>query len=595
MKLELKNITKSYSTPVIKNLSYTFESGKLYVIKGVSGCGKTTLLNIIGRTDKAFEGEIHSDFHGDGSYSTAYIFQNSLLISKITVLENLLLIKNSPKEIYSLAQKFGIFDLLSKYPGQLSGGERQRASIIRALLTSPEVLLLDEPTASLDGVNSSKTAEIVAKLKDGGRIIIVATHEEYFDDYADSIINLDYGVIKSEEKKVPITPAPFDQETEEKNPDIDTGKVKFGLFGYTKKRSQIKIGKLIPLTIVFLLVLLVLTVQYNFSNEYLRMIKDKYPMDIIVFNPSEFDAFLYKDKVRVYDCHTASDGEYDAYYLLDEKDSIFSIEGIIAKGNFPKSDSEILASYAFLEDYFGKSDDYGEYIGKAVTFKGTEFKISGVVESTKGDIEAYLIGDPNYSLLRRTKNKMNIFIPYNAIKEIGQKEEDSYFIVGVYDGLFDDAAARSAYKLASEDDFPSQFYHMANNAQETLDRVVGIIILVLFISYITACIFLVTIVNTELFYRRKELGYLQIFGVEKKRIKKLLLFEYLFKITSALVCAAICYVILVIAYALGFGAVLIFNPLLTSAVILALFAIYLGTVYVCIRRFLKRSVISLIT
>ena len=94
MTVELKNISKSYALPVIKHLSYTFETGKIYVIKGVSGCGKTTLLNIIGGIDKDFDGEMIGN-----DADVSYIFQSSLLISKISVKDNLLLIKNDPDKI----------------------------------------------------------------------------------------------------------------------------------------------------------------------------------------------------------------------------------------------------------------------------------------------------------------------------------------------------------------------------------------------------------------------------------------------------------------------------------------------------------------
>ena len=198
MTVELKNISKSYASPVIKHLSYTFESGKIYVIKGVSGCGKTTLLNLIGGIDKDFDGEIIGN-----DADVSYIFQSSLLISKISVKDNLLLIKNDPDKISELAKSFGIYELLSKTPDKLSGGERQRAAIVRALLNDPKILLADEPTASLDGTNSENIAAMIAGLRDSDRMIIIATHGHCFDKYADEIINLNYGVIERVKKQEP--------------------------------------------------------------------------------------------------------------------------------------------------------------------------------------------------------------------------------------------------------------------------------------------------------------------------------------------------------------------------------------------------------
>ena len=89
---------------------------------------------------------------------------------------------------------------MDKLPGTLSGGERQRAAIERALLRDPQLLLADEPTASLDDENSRKIAEKIAALKADDRIVIVATHEDYFDTAADEIWRLDYGVMRAERK-----------------------------------------------------------------------------------------------------------------------------------------------------------------------------------------------------------------------------------------------------------------------------------------------------------------------------------------------------------------------------------------------------------
>ncbi len=201
MILSIKNIEKEYDRPVLKKISYTFTSGKIYVIKGVSGCGKSTLLNILGGIETVFSGEILLNGENLAKKTDAlrnicgYIYQQSLLLSGITVRDNLLLIRNDKERVEAMCKELGLSMLLNKLPDELSGGERQRVAIVRALLNNPRILLADEPTASLDDCNSMKIAETIANLRSENRIIIVATHEHCFDELADEIINLRYGVM----------------------------------------------------------------------------------------------------------------------------------------------------------------------------------------------------------------------------------------------------------------------------------------------------------------------------------------------------------------------------------------------------------------
>ena len=155
MEIRLDNVSKSHDRPVLKELNYRFESGMLYVIKGVSGCGKSTLLNIIGGVEKEYEGSV---IYEPQKLRSAYIFQRSLLLSTLTVKENLQLIRGDIRAVEAQAEILGINKLLEKLPGTISGGERQRAAIERALLREPQLLLADEPTASLDDENSRKIA-----------------------------------------------------------------------------------------------------------------------------------------------------------------------------------------------------------------------------------------------------------------------------------------------------------------------------------------------------------------------------------------------------------------------------------------------------
>lgn len=592
MRIQLQNVSKSYQSPVIKNLSYTFESGKLYVIKGVSGCGKTTLLNILGGIEKAYSGDIQTDFAYGNTIadSSSYIFQNSLLLSNITILENLLLIKNDPLKVLDLCDTLHISDLLNKMPEQISGGERQRVAIARALLRSPTLLLADEPTASLDSDNAGAIAKIFAQLKSSDRIIIIATHEHCFDDLADEILYLHYGVVEKAEKKIPSVIV------EKDNRPIGHAQhvAKFKMLQYVLKRNPrlLHFASLCPLALVFIIVMLASTIQNNFESEYLRRTQSLYPMDMIIFNQSELEQFPFKQNVKIFDCYYAQQDDIHAYYLLPQKDSVFNIRNMIDIGRFPLKDTEILVSRDFIRCYFGNKAAYEQCIDKKITFKGLELTIRGILADFNDEtVEHNLNADIYYQ--RKIKDN-SIFIPYDTIKEIGEKQE-STVLVGVYDNLLNDQTAYQALQKALINGTPNQFYADIQNAQTTLNGLAIVFLLILFTSYLTSCIFLTSIVQTELFYRKKEWGYLQIFGLKKKQIQKLVFAEYLLKILVAFIIAVIFYTMLIFLYYAVTGVLAIFEPVLTISIILLLFGIYLTSVYFSIRRFLKRSIISLIS
>lgn len=146
--MQLVNIKKSYDGKryVINDISYNFQKGKIYVLKGVSGCGKTTLLNIMSGLDSDFEGELT-----EKPDKTGFVTQNSMLFLDWTVYENLAFINSDSEYIEENARLLGIEHLLNSTPDKLSGGERQRVCVIRALLGHPDLIIADEPAASLDG------------------------------------------------------------------------------------------------------------------------------------------------------------------------------------------------------------------------------------------------------------------------------------------------------------------------------------------------------------------------------------------------------------------------------------------------------------
>lgn len=192
--------TKGISFQYDENTRFSFpdfscNAKEELLILGPSGVGKTTLLHLICGFIKAEKGEVEIDgkplFSLSGNALDSYrsntigvIFQDNYFIGSISVLENMLLAqklagnKEDKEQIFNYSKDLGIVDLLNKKPSKLSRGELQRASIIRALLNDPKVLLADEPTSSLDDANCEKVIEILRKaVQKTDAALLIVTHD----------------------------------------------------------------------------------------------------------------------------------------------------------------------------------------------------------------------------------------------------------------------------------------------------------------------------------------------------------------------------------------------------------------------------------
>lgn len=231
--LQLRNITKDYKTGdttvrALKGVSLSFRRNEFVSILGQSGCGKTTLLNIIGGLDQYTSGDliiegISTKNYKDGDWDTyrnhriGFVFQSYNLIPHQTILGNvelaLTLSGVSPKERRARAaealKKVGLGKELSKRPNQLSGGQMQRVAIARALVNNPEILLADEPTGALDTKTSVQIMDLIKEIA-GERLVIMVTHNpELAYKYSTRIVEVRDGLVVSDS-------APYSPEEEQK-------------------------------------------------------------------------------------------------------------------------------------------------------------------------------------------------------------------------------------------------------------------------------------------------------------------------------------------------------------------------------------------
>lgn len=192
--LSLQNISFSYDkTPVLKDISYEFEKGKMYCIVGKSGAGKTTLLSLLSGLASPSEGEILYDGKSIAkidkyTFRSKYIgvvFQSFNLITKFTAVENVVLsmdvagykTKNKKQRAIELLKSVGLDeDEANRRVLKLSGGQQQRVAIARALSYDPDIILADEPTGNLDGETQNEIMQIFRNLALQGKCVILVSH-----------------------------------------------------------------------------------------------------------------------------------------------------------------------------------------------------------------------------------------------------------------------------------------------------------------------------------------------------------------------------------------------------------------------------------
>jgi len=234
--LELKNIKKDYpagngKVEALKGISLQFRKSEFVSILGQSGCGKTTMLNIIGGLDGYTAGDLiingvstkeykDRDWDSYRNHSIGFVFQSYNLIPHQTVLQNVELAltlsgvskSERKRRAKEALEEVGLGDQLSKKPNEMSGGQMQRVAIARALVNNPDIILADEPTGALDTETSVQVMEILKNISKNRLIIMVTHNPELAEKYSSRIIHMLDGVITHDSK--PLTPEEIQAEQE---------------------------------------------------------------------------------------------------------------------------------------------------------------------------------------------------------------------------------------------------------------------------------------------------------------------------------------------------------------------------------------------
>jgi len=217
--IKVENLKKVYLTEEIRttslnDISFEVKEGEFVAVMGPSGCGKSTLLNVLGLLDAPTDGDYYLKDKNVSNYSSkqrtelrkgeiGFIFQNFKLIDDLTVFENVelpLLYMKVPKnerirKVEEILSKVDILHRKNHFPNQLSGGQQQRVAVARAIVTSPKLILADEPTGNLDSENGTDVIKLIQLLNDEGTTVIMVTHSNYDAGFARRIIRLHDGKI----------------------------------------------------------------------------------------------------------------------------------------------------------------------------------------------------------------------------------------------------------------------------------------------------------------------------------------------------------------------------------------------------------------
>ncbi len=218
--IEAKNVKKSFgkNTLALRGANFALEEGEIVAVMGPSGSGKSTLLHCLAGILKIDSGEVLFEGQNIAKMSDkkrnqlrrekfGFVFQFSQLVPELTALDNvaLPLLINGVKraEAYAEAEKWlkkvGLGEQMNQIPGELSGGQAQRVAIARAMIIKPKILFADEPTGSLDSLNSEKVMELfISTAKENNTTLIMVTHESTIAAYADREVIVRDGIVTGE-------------------------------------------------------------------------------------------------------------------------------------------------------------------------------------------------------------------------------------------------------------------------------------------------------------------------------------------------------------------------------------------------------------
>ena len=479
--LKFSNLTKTFGDKtILNNVSFQINNpAHLHVLTGESGSGKTTLLNIMFGLDHDYQGKYELFGVDSKTYKNKnwdhlrtedikMVFQDFKLFDQLTIYENLYLSGDfEDEEIYSILESMDLLSLKNEYVKNISGGQKQRVAIGRAVLGSPKIILLDEPTGNLDGMTTDKIMEYIIKIKNKGILFFIITHDHSILEYADVIYKLENGKIyetyqKNENELLENSPNP------EKVKNIKTKK---HIFTYTflsmfrKKKRLFLLG--VPIIIILIAFIFSFTAFQSASldsfTSFFAGVDDK----TIVFNTQSLTSEV-EDELRNNNILASNDGKRIGFSNddINEVASIENIdnvevvvEGVQSQFDYEGNRFEYRLDYENIPTFLKKDLDQirnGESIIFSLTSQNVPLSvirnynfnnisiISGEFPSDHS--KEILIPDLYAFTISETEditNLVNTTIDLDVTSEEKGMDTEKYKIVGIYDTKYKQALSTS--------------------------------------------------------------------------------------------------------------------------------------------------------
>lgn len=555
--LRIANLKKKYRISrtdyqeVLKGLNVEFKHGELVAVLGESGCGKSTFMNILGGLDNdytgsvVYEGQFFKDYTEKQlddwrKHKVGMIFQNYNLISHMTVAENIEIAMTmtrhtqakKEKRVESLLKRMGLEGMGDKLPNQLSGGQRQRVAIARAIANGPEIVLADEPTGALDKETAAQVMQILKRIAESGRLVIIVTHSQKVANECNRIITIDDGVIQSD-----VRISKMENKTEHPPEYIphdigfgDLFKLSLKNIWQTRKRSfLVAIGMAIGIA-AFILVSCLSGGLTAYVNQTMADTMNALQLQVEAddgISLSEMNRFesiegveyiqesSYIRMASTYDFNGVGGSIMSinsSYSKLAESVTAGELCVDVESGTAP----EILISGSFAKNLYGKEyKDAESLIGQSITIqfagKNTQFTISGVYKDSS-DYQSYPCA----------------YVTYNTIEMLHYTAGNDFVRKTVY-VYVEDTSYINAVKTEIET-LGFSVYREDSSVETVLGYVdLGTKVLTgfSFISIAVSAIMIFIVTYISVIERTKEIGILRAVGGRKQDVTGLFVLESL--------------------------------------------------------------------